>query len=453
MSGVVDQALRAAQAAGAPVAVGTGEPAAGVDPLDLVDRALDRDQEVFFWSDPAARLTMVGVGVAHRIVAEGARPFAAMEPERAAWSRRAEWDGSPGGPVWLGGGAFDPLRPRSALWRGFGPGRLVLPRLMLTVRDGRAWLSRATVVEPEAGALSHRRELDRALRVLDGPTPPARPAAAWMRVDGAGAKAFCDLVDAIREAIGRGGLEKVVLARRVRLLATGPADAVGVLRRLHARASGSVVFAVGGRGRLFLGATPEQLAAVAGREVEAYCLAGSTARGGDGAADRELELKLLASAKDRHEHELVVAAVEAALRPLAPSARRTGPPQVQKLGTIQSLLTPVSGRLDPGAALLDVVQALHPTPAVGGVPAAAALQWLRRHEGFDRGWYAGALGWVDGRGDGSFRVAIRSLLLRPDAAYAYAGCGIVAGSVPEAELAESEMKLRAVLDALGVTTP
>jgi isochorismate synthase len=179
-------------------------------------------------------------------------------------------------------------------------------------------------------------------------------------------------------------------------------------------------------------------------------LAGTSARGATPAEDERLGQALLASPKERTEHAVVVRALRAALAEQCTDVTAPGTPRLFRVRNVQHLLTPLSGRLRPGRGALDLVTALHPTPAVGGAPRATALDLIRRWEGLDRGWYAGPVGWVDRHGQGEFAVAIRSALLRGPEASLYAGCGIVADSDPEAEFSESVLKLRPMLAALGV---
>jgi isochorismate synthase len=209
------------------------------------------------------------------------------------------------------------------------------------------------------------------------------------------------------------------------------------------------VFAVVRGGRWFLGATPERLVRVRHGEVSAMALAGSAPRGQSPEDDRRFGEALLASAKDRVEHAIVVEMVRHSLSGACDAVSVAEAPALLKVSNVQHLHTPIAARLRGGSTIFDLIERLHPTPAVGGVPRAAALDWLRRREGLDRGWYAGPIGWIDGRHEGEFAVAIRSALLSRDEALLYAGCGIVAGSDPDAEYGESQLKLRAVLAALG----
>jgi isochorismate synthase len=264
-----------------------------------------------------------------------------------------------------------------------------------------------------------------------------RPADEWQ----------ADVAHSVR-AIRRGELEKVVLARAIQLRSTQPFNPARALRHLASHYADCYLFAIARGARCFLGATPEQLVRLREREVKAMSLAGSIRRGKTREDDERLGRALLASAKDRDEHAVVVRAMVEALGEVCSRLQVRETPALLKLGNIQHLCTPLTGRLSDSHTLLDLVERLHPTPAVGGRPRNAALQLIREREKLDRGWYAGAVGWLDQAGEGEFAVAIRSALLHADEATLFAGCGIMTDSNPEREYAESRLKLRPMLAAL-----
>ncbi len=252
-------------------------------------------------------------------------------------------------------------------------------------------------------------------------------------------------------ACTRGELDKVVLARSVTVRAPSgqqfaPAATVA---RLRATEPGAVIFAVAdGRGRCFVGATPELLMRANGGQIHSHALAGTRARGLNRRQDERLAAELLADDKERREHAVVVDRLLASLRPLCQQIHGAPRPQVRKLARLMHLETPIAGRLRDGIDWRQAVDALHPTPAVCGEPRHPALAWLREREALDRGLYAGQVGWSDNAGRGACAVAIRSVLLDGDRATAFAGAGIVAGSRPEAEWDETESKLQTALAAL-----
>lgn len=253
-------------------------------------------------------------------------------------------------------------------------------------------------------------------------------------------------VEVALDEIAAGHIEKVVLAREVLVEADTPFDPRTVLRRLRSQQPGCILYADAG----FVGATPELLVRRAGTAVESRPMAGTA----PGSVAADVAAQLSASGKDAREHRFVVDAVRDTLAPLVASIEVPDTPVVEHFGSLAHLATPIVGVLrDPGDAApsaLDLARRLHPTPAVGGTPTDAALDAIRRLEPFDRGPYAGPVGWVDARGDGAFAVALRGAELSGTKALLRAGAGIVAGSDPESEWAETVAKLEPMLRALVV---
>jgi isochorismate synthase len=257
------------------------------------------------------------------------------------------------------------------------------------------------------------------------------------------------LVEDAARACGNGALEKVVLARAVYARARVPFDPAAALERLRDAYPNAYIFAVARGPRCFLGATPERLVRLRDGAVDAACLAGSAPRGETPEEDARLGTALLASAKDRAEHAVVVRSVRAALEGVCSEVHAADVPRLLRLRNVQHLYTPVDGRVSWPTCVLDLVQRLHPTPAVGGYPRERALRFIREREGLDRGWYAGPVGWLDRRGNGEFAIALRSALLHGAEATLFAGCGIMAQSHASDEYAETCLKLCPMLNALG----
>ncbi|MGH9083905.1 MAG: isochorismate synthase, partial [Acidimicrobiales bacterium] len=281
-------------------------------------------------------------------------------------------------------------------------------------------------------------------RPSDPGRPPGRVTVAPVRP----AEWWCELVatatKAMREA-GPDGLQKVVLARELTVEADQPFDRAAILARLRTAYPGCFLFHVDG----FLGASPELLVGRAGDVVRAQPMAGTAPRGGDPSTDARLGAALLASPTYRHEHQITIDMVYDALLPWCSYLDYEAEPSVVGVANVQHLATMVEGRLSqPAPSVLDLVGALHPTPAVSGWPRDLADAWIADHEGFDRGRYAGAVGWVDRAGNGTWAVSIRCADVDGATARLYAGNGIVADSDPATELAETQAKLQAVLSAL-----
>jgi len=257
---------------------------------------------------------------------------------------------------------------------------------------------------------------------------------------------------AVQTAVARlraGEAQKAVLAREVMARGDGVVSAGMVVRGLRAAYPSCFTYLVtGADGTAFAGASPELLIRRTGRHAFSQPMAGSVARGGNDAEDERLASELSASQKDVAEHRLVSQFVVEALRPFTATIT-AGEPEVARFTNIQHLATNVSAELrDPTPDVLTLAAALHPTPAVGGWPRRAADALIDDLEAMERGWYAGAVGWIDGRGDGEFAVALRCGLLWEDGARLYAGVGVMPDSDPARELEETELKFKALLTAL-----
>jgi menaquinone-specific isochorismate synthase len=253
------------------------------------------------------------------------------------------------------------------------------------------------------------------------------------------------LIAATVAAVREGRFDKVVLAREVKVVANRTFLPADILRRLHTLYPSCMVFSTG----TFLGASPELLVSRQGRRVRSHPLAGTVARSGDPNADAALTGRLLDSAKEREEHRLVVEEVAAGLRPVCRALDVPEVPSIVALRNVSHLGTLIEGELEgDDVTALDLVCRLHPTPAVAGTPTAAAVTYLQGVEGFDRGCYAGPVGWMDSRGDGEWAVAVRSAEVQGNTARLFAGVGVVGDSDPAAELAETQLKLQALLAAV-----
>jgi isochorismate synthase len=250
------------------------------------------------------------------------------------------------------------------------------------------------------------------------------------------------------QRIAENEFEKVVLAREVEVHAPVAHDPAAVLGLLRQAFPTSFTYAVGRRDATFIGATPELLIRREGQRASTVALAGSARRSADPAVDDHLGEQLLRSEKDRQENAIVARRIARTLKPFSVWVTPAQEPVVVKVANIQHLAAPIRAQLASSIGVIELVGRLHPTPAVGAEPA-SALSVIPALEGFDRGWYAGPVGWTDASGDGEFCVALRCALLRGPVGRCYAGCGIVRDSDPSAELAETEVKLQVMLPALA----
>jgi menaquinone-specific isochorismate synthase len=403
-----------------------------------------------FWS-PSPEDENAGVGAAQVLTSTGESRFVQIRDAAEGAFRTLVHVGLEGHSVpelkFFGGFSFQPARFDSPLWRGFGDGYFVLPRLAYTRRAQHAWLTlsaSASDLSGVEGRMRLAREADAALQALrreDSDTPPElEPTVA---TDGP-EEVWSALVNGIRGEIAAGRLEKAVAARRVVLHGASLPIPARVLERLRdARDSTRFALAVGDL--TFLGASPERIVKCSGLRVWTEALAGSVQ--GD---DPTHEESLFLSRKDRAEHAIVAREIRTLLAPLYASLNVEGP-HLHRLPHVSHLRTRFEGILKEPLHVLDLVARLHPTSAVGGAPRIAALAWLAEHEHAERGFYAGPFGAFDRDGNGEFVAAIRSGLLGPGEAHLFAGAGIVAGSEVESELCETRWKLQGLMAAMGVT--
>ena len=264
-----------------------------------------------------------------------------------------------------------------------------------------------------------------------------------------GAGHYRNAVARALELIAAQTFGKIVLARAKEMQAPEAFHPLQALNRLRERYADCFAFSVAnGRGQSFIGASPERLLRVREGRLITEALAGSVRRGASASEDAALGGALLGDEKELREHRLVIASIVRRLAPLGIRPEHPDQPVLFRLANVQHLQTPVQAALPAGVRLLDVLGSLHPTPAVGGTPREAALPHIRTLEGFPRGLYAGALGWIDAHGGGEFFVGLRSALIDGANARLYSGAGIVAGSSPGKELAETELKFRAMQEAL-----
>jgi isochorismate synthase len=417
---------------------------------DLLESfASSTEHERFYWERPEHGEAMLGLGAAVRIESRGPSRFetAARNLAEIRQRLRVQGDAPPwAGPLLVGGFAFDDADPPSERWAGFPFAQLVLPERLAVQRAGETWGCFASVgVAPSHNACFATGSERPPRAAVEEDSPPGFHAAADQPL-----RAYRGLVEQALESIRAGDLEKVVIARSCTVVASRPFDAIRILRSLRALHPSCTLFAMARGPVTFLGATPERLVRLEDGLVRADAVAGSAPRGRTLHEDRCLARDLVESKKNQEEHAVVVRCIRDALERRCSAISAPESPRLLQTDGIQHLHTPIEGRLRDrrDTTVLDLVADLHPTPAVGGAPREIALDWLRRCEQLDRGWYAGPLGWLTADGEGEFTVALRSLLLRESRATLFAGAGIVNGSDPESELRETRLKLRSALGAL-----
>jgi salicylate biosynthesis isochorismate synthase/menaquinone-specific isochorismate synthase len=356
------------------------------------------------------------------------------------------------GPTFIGGFAFADDGGASPEWSSLPPASLVLPELTLARQSGQARLTLTAVVEPDDAVdgvverlVARVGELRPATMPLLDPDPVERTRVA----SAAPPSHYEHAVARAVERIKAGELQKLVLAREVRAHAASPHDPGAVFGALRELFPACYCWCVGTPEAAFLGASPELLVRRDGQRAQTVALAGTTRRSADPSVDDHLGEQLLQSRKDREEQAIVARRIERTLDPVSLWVAAADEPVLVKVHNVQHLATPIRAQLADPVPAVELVGMLLPTPAVGGEPREAALPLIPALEGLDRGWYAGAVGWTDLAEDGEFCVALRCALLRGSVAHLYAGCGIVRESIPADELAETEVKLQALLPLLS----
>jgi isochorismate synthase len=459
-------AVKRARRAGKEILATISVPLPGdVDPSAVVCASRRAGEQWFVFEQPdRGKAALATLGEVAHLSGSGPDRFAMVADRWRGMSAAAVADPTEGlgsGPIAVGGFAFAPDGGGAPHWAGFEPASLIVPEVALTRRaprrdrgDARAEvrLTLAAMAHPDDLAEELMARLERRLAELrDAPLPLLDPAPAG-RYQVASAMPPEHYEAAVASAvrlIEQGALEKVVLAREVQVHAPRAYDPAAVFGVLRDAFPSCFVFCAGRGDATLVAASPELLVRREGHRVSTLALAGSTRRSADPAVDDHLGEQMLRDESYREEHAIVARRIERALRPHAVWVAAAPEPELVRIANIQHLATPIRAQLADPIETLKLVGLMHPTPAVGGEPAEPALRQIPALEGLDRGWYSGPVGWTDGAGDGEFCVALRCALLRGGVAHCYAGNGIVRDSDPTKELAETEIKLQALLPLLA----
>lgn len=453
-------ALREASGRRGQTVVSVTVPYECADPIATVFASRRVGEPFFCWEQPDRDLRLAAIGRVREVTSRGPDRFVEVAADCAHLSGEAVLRGEGGftsGPVWTGGFAFHDGATEAGpgadpSWSSFDPAAMILPELALQSSAAGTCLTVNLIAGPGADdealigtAMARVAGLVEAELPMIDPHPTRPPEIESVRSP----EAYERSVAAAVERIRAGEIEKVVLAREVVVRAGSAHDPAAIFGALRIEFPSCFNFCVGTGEATFIGASPELLVRCAGRGVATVGLAGSTRRSSDPAVDDHLAQQLLSSRKDRGEQAVVVRRIVKSLSKLSVWVEAAEEPEIIKVANIQHLGTPVYAQLAQPRTAIELAGLLHPTPAVGGEPWKKARQVMAEVEQMDRGWYAGPVGWMDGSGDGEFCVALRSALIRDREAHLYAGVGVVADSDPAAELAETEIKLGALLPLLS----
>ena len=409
-----------------------------VEPLSFVRAASSRFEGAFYFSSPEGSAAG-GVGIAAKASATGPKRFQHLRSAVDTWALPEPFRA-------FSGFSFSSDGPTSEAWSPFGAADAVLPIATLLSRGDDRQLLLALPPGVDTDAIVER------LRSLETPPDPVYPNLGDHTLESCPpvsewTSAVAEAVTAIEEE----SIRKVVLARSVIVRSDSAPDGFNVLS--HLERSYRQCFGFGWRvnGATFVGASPELLVRSRSGAVTSNPLAGTAPRGEGEAEDRLLAEALMRSEKDRIEHRYVVDDVADRLAPHSDDLAIPVEPSLKRMATVQHLSTRITGTTGTDVHVLDLVDALHPTPAVGGTPRGPALAFIEKAEPFDRGWYTGGVGWIDGVGEGEFAIGLRCGLLEGTNAHVFAGAGIVADSDPDAELLETRLKFRPMLELLAAT--
>jgi isochorismate synthase len=468
MGARLDLALRRARRSGEPtLATSTVKLPGTVDPSAVVCASRREGESWFAFEQPdrgGAALAALGETVC--LSGAGDERFASVADRWRELAARAVGDPlddpDRSGPVAVGGFAFAPQGGGTPAWEGFDPASLIVPEVAIRRaangargrnREGpdvRLTLAALMAADDTSEEVLERLESrlaelsEQALPLLD-PAPTGRYSVGSAMPP----EHYEAAVERATALIEEGKLEKIVLAREVEAHAPRTYDPTAMLGVLREAFPECFCFCVGRGDATLIAASPELLVRREGHRVSTLALAGSTRRSADPAVDDHLGEQLLRDESYRSEHAIVARRIERTLRPHAVWVATVPEPEIVKIANIQHLATPIRAQLAAPIDALELAGLMHPTPAVGGEPRDVATPLIPALEGLDRGWYAGPVGWTDATGDGEFCVALRCALLRGNVARCYAGNGIVRDSNPQAELAETEVKLQALLPLLA----
>ncbi|WP_217589126.1 isochorismate synthase [Lentibacillus saliphilus] len=406
-----------------------------------------------FWMTPDRHSTIVGAGEAHVLV-EDSNKSSSVQHEWQSLQQHAivhnPYDAIEGtGLMVLGGMTFDAQKPSSDLWSEFDTKKFIVPTFVLVNHNDTVYLTTTLAVGEDDNIQQMVADIESMQVALLNDPFPQDDLVEMTDYREIAPEAWKNTVRQATENIKSGYTEKIVLAREVRLKFANDVDHAAVLEQLIETQPSSYIFAFHYGDDCFIGATPEQLVKVNAGQVFSMCLAGTAPRGETDKEDMVLADRLLNDEKNRAEHDFVVQMIRESLEQYCEQVDIPDVPHVHQLKNLQHLYTPVSATIASGHDLFELVEALHPTPALGGVPRDVSLAFIRDYEQLDRGWYGAPVGWLDCYGNGEFAVAIRSGLIQGDEASLFAGCGIVADSDPEIEYEETNIKLKPMLHVLG----
>lgn len=426
-----------------------------MEPLSLV-QAFDQVEPFhlnrLFWSNNEQTFMLFGFGTAMEIVATENR-FKQLDEKWSELVRNASiynpYEAEGTGLTAFGGMSFDPLRERSELWKNFPVSQLTVPAYLVVYVNGEYYFTMNRLIDEETDIHLIAQDKEAMKRTLSGEkrqqTDVKQKIIYKMEKN---TDKWMESVKKAVKAINNDKAEKIVLARELRIKLKERVNVGSLIEKLMETQKQSYIFAYEQGDDCFVGASPERLVRLKGADLLSTCLAGTAPRGNSEAEDAEIADELLNDAKNRKEHDHVVKMIRSSIEPFCFNINIPDQPVILTLRNLQHLYTPVTAKLKNGVTVFQLIEVLHPTPALGGVPRDTALEFIREEEQFDRGWYGAPIGWVDYHGNSEFAVAIRSGLVQGDEVSLFAGCGVMGDSDPEIEYQETAVKFLPMLTIL-----
>ncbi|MEH7157441.1 isochorismate synthase [Neobacillus drentensis] len=449
-------AIKRAKELGRPILISEVHKMDTVNPLSFFNIGKEHfSGERFFWKDPKDETVLIGLGISKQIQSDQASDrFFHVEKEWETFLKDClvfnPYKEVGVGPVMFGGFSFDPYKEKTDLWSKYADSLFHLPKYLLSIIDGQTFLTTNTICTPHEDPYLFKKVSEERNEILSSlQHKDHHKSASLLEMNEIEPEKWKETVDGVVKELTEGPLKKVVLARELRLVFDDQVAAERVLNNLYMQQHESFIFAFESNGDCFIGASPERLIKKIGNEVYSTCLAGSISRGNNEEEDVKLGQMLLNDQKNLIEHSFVVEMIKEALEESCQEIILPKKPQLMKIRDIQHLYTPVIGKCHQDASLMLLVERLHPTPALGGLPKEEAVVKIRQVEELDRGFYAAPLGWMDYKKNGEFAVSIRSGLIQGKEVSLFAGCGVVADSDSESEYLETSLKFKPMLRALG----
>ena len=426
------------------------------DVLPLLTHPADKNTSRIFWTQPSRGFAYAGLGYVLKYEQRDIQDIHAIKEQVIESMKKgiSIGDNSLIGPRMIGGFSFNQYEGRDSTWESFPRARFLLPECLATLTDDGAWLTISRLIHPHDTSENSTENFKQTIAYYKNRLPVTLPPISRVAIDKyrdvPEREDYNQTIFSVLGHIIPGEMEKVVISRSHHVKVGKEFKMVSALQVLRNTYPNCISFCFSfPKEGIFFGSTPERLVRLKNRFIKTEALAGTIGRGKNMEEDRILAESLMDSHKEREEHRLVMEQILRKLNPVISNLKYADVPQIMKLKNVQHLKTPITGKLNLDATVLDLVTRLHPTSAVAGTPTQEAMEVIQKMETHDRGWYSGPIGWLDEKGDGEFYVALRSALVKDEEAHVFAGGGIVSESHPDKEWDETNLKMEPIISALS----